>query len=210
MAAVGVVSEREADWSGGFSAPCVRNREPILSVLAEVLATSHRVLEVGSCTGQHAAAFATALPHLLWQPTDQALYVPGLRANLQQNAPANVLPAKQLDVQCDTWPAGDYDAVFTANTLHIMSLVQVEATFLGVGNLLRSESLFLIYGPFNYGGAYTSASNQAFDVSLQRRDPLSGIRDIEYITSLADRHALKLVNDFAMPANNRLLVWRKK
>jgi hypothetical protein len=93
--------------------------------------------------------------------------------------------------------------------LHIMSLVQVAATFAGVGNLLKREGLFLIYGPFNYGGEYTSASNQAFDAALQQRDPLSGIRDIEHIASLADRQALQLANDFAMPANNRLLVWRK-
>jgi hypothetical protein len=209
MATVGPVSEREADWPGGFSAPCVRNSEPILNVLTEVLANSRQVLEIGSCTGQHAVAFATALAHLVWQPTDQALYLPGLQANLQRHAPANLLPALQLDVQHDDWPATNSDAVFTANTLHIMSLVQVAATFAGVGNLLKREGLFLIYGPFNYGGEYTSASNQAFDAALQQRDPLSGIRDIEHIASLADRQALQLANDFAMPANNRLLVWRK-
>jgi len=203
------IPERESDWPGGFSAPCARNREPILSVLTEVLATSRQVLEVGSCTGQHAAAFAIALPHITWQPSDQAVYLAGLQANLQQRAPANVLPPLQLDVQRDVWPDGSYDAVFTANTLHIMSLAQVEATFAGVGTLLRRGGLLLTYGPFNYGGAYTSSSNQAFDADLKFRDPLSGIRDIETISSLGERHSLTLDNDVEMPANNRLLIWRK-
>jgi hypothetical protein len=104
------------------------------------------------------------------------------------------------------WPPIDADAVFTANTCHIMSWPQVERMFEGVGRM-RSVRTFCLYGPFNYGGKHTSESNARFDAMLRGRDPASGLRDFEAIAALAGKIGMALQEDNAMPANNRLLAF---
>jgi hypothetical protein len=181
-----------------FSEACERNRAPILAVLKRVLAQSRRVLEIGSGTGQHAAYFAPELPHLVWQTSDIAEHLPGIRQWV--SAP----PPIELDVD-RPWPVIEADTVFSANTCHIMSWPQVERLFAGIGAL--APRVLALYGPFNYNGRHTSESNARFDAMLRGRDPASGIRDFEAIVALAARHGLQLQEDNAMPANNRLLVF---
>src|SRR5690606_20052958 len=172
------------------------------------------VLEVGSGTGQHAVHFAAAMPWLQWQCTDRAEQLPGIRAWLDEAALDNTPPPLALDVSDATWPrartgSGRFDAVFSANTLHIMGWSDVEAFFRGVGEVLERESgTLVVYGPFNDDGGYTSDSNRDFDAWLQARDPRSGIRDFEAVDELARGVGLRLADDVAMPANNRCLVWR--
>ena len=192
-----------------FSEACERNRDPIVAVLKRVFADRRRVLEIGSGTGQHAAYFAPALPHLEWQPSDVPDNLPSIRAWAADAAAPNLLPPIELDVD-DPFPAVQADAVFSANTCHIMSWPQVERVFAGVGALLPQGGVLAVYGPFNYGGKHTSDSNARFDASLRRRDPLSGLRDAEAMVSLAARHGMALEEDNAMPANNRLLVFRRQ
>ena len=182
-----------------FSEPSERNRAPILAVLKRVLAESKSVLEIGSGTGQHAAYFAPELPHLTWQASDRAENLADIRQWV-----ANPI---ELDVD-KGFPGVDADAVFTANTCHIMSWPQVERMFEGVGSM-RSVKTFCLYGPFNYGGKHTSESNARFDAMLRGRDPASGIRDAEAISTLAGKNGFALAEDNAMPANNRLLVFRR-
>jgi len=181
-----------------FSEASERNREPILAVLKRVFARTRSVLEVGSGTGQHAAYFAPELPHLTWQASDRAENLPDIRQWVTHPAPI------ELDVT-GAWPPGPFDAVFTANTCHIMSWPQVEALFSGVGRL--HPGLFAVYGPFHYGGKPTSEGNARFDAMLRSRDPDSGVRDFEAIVRLAQNERLTLAEDNAMPANNRLLVF---
>lgn len=188
-----------------FSEACERNREPILQVLKRVFADRRRVLEIGAGTGQHAVYFAANLQHLVWQPSDVADNLPSIRAWAADADAPNLAPAIELDVD-RPFPPVDADAAFSANTCHIMSWRQVERMFAGVGSLLPPGGVFALYGPFHHGGAPTSPSNAAFDASLRRRDPRSGVRDIEAITALAARHRMALAEDNAMPANNRLLV----
>lgn len=207
VAGVDAVSDVQGDWPGGFSAACVRNFDPILQILQQQLTCPATVLEIGSCTGQHAVAFAKALPMLSWQTSDQSIYLPGLQANLDKHSVHNVIAPLTLNVVTDTWPDAQYDVIYTANTLHIMSLEQVEASFAGIGRVLADAGRLVVYGPFTYGGGHTSESNAAFDASLKQRDALSGIRDFEYIATLAERQGLSLQQDYEMPANNRLLVW---
>jgi SAM-dependent methyltransferase len=191
-----------------FSEACERNREPILAVLKRVFADRRRVLEIGSGTGQHAAYLAPMLPHLEWQPSDRAENLPSIRAWAADAQVPNLLPAIELDVE-QPFPAVDADAAFTANTCHIMSWPQVERMFAGVGARLPPSGMFAVYGPFNYGGKATSDSNARFDASLRRRDPASGLRDAEAVIALAARNGMGLQEDNAMPANNRLLVFRR-
>jgi hypothetical protein len=184
-----------------FSEASERNRQPILAILQRVFADRKRVLEIGSGTGQHAAYFARGLPHLVWQASDVAANLPGIRQWISQPPPI------ELDVD-KQWPALDFDAVFSANTCHIMSWPQVARMFEGIGTI-GSLKTFCLYGPFNYGGKYTSESNARFDAMLRGNDPASGLRDFEKIRALAERTGLTLEQDDAMPANNRLLVFRR-
>jgi SAM-dependent methyltransferase len=189
---------------------CERNKEPILAVLRVCLAERTQVLEIGSGTGQHAVHFARHLSHLAWHPTEQLGYLPDLAARVRVEGAANLRPPTVLDVRQAVWPARSVDAVFTANTLHIMSWPAVGALYRGVAEVLVAGGVLCIYGPFRYGGKYTSDSNREFDAMLQERDPLSGIRDIEALGELAASYGLSLVADHDLPANNRLLVFQKE
>ncbi|HWD23045.1 MAG TPA: DUF938 domain-containing protein [Burkholderiales bacterium] len=191
------------------SEACERNRAPIFEVLERVFADRRFVLEIGSGTGQHAAYFAPALPHLVWQPSDLAEHLDGIRQWVDDCAAPNLRAPIELDAGRD-WPQLEADAVFSANTCHIMSWPQVERMFAGVGRLLPARGVFALYGPFNYGGRHTSESNARFDAMLRARDPASGLRDFEAINELARRAGLGLEEDNAMPANNRMLVFQKK
>jgi SAM-dependent methyltransferase len=192
-----------------FSAACERNKGPILGYLRTALASAHTVLEIGSGTGQHAVHFAGSLPHLRWQPSDLAPNLPLLHARLEAEGGANLLPPIALDVHARPWGVGPYDAVFTANTLHIVDMAGVEGFFAGVGEVLQAGGTLCVYGPFRYGGAFTTASNAAFDAELRARDPASGIRDFELVTTLAAAQGLAIVADHSMPANNQLLHFRR-
>lgn len=192
-----------------FAPACERNRAPILSVLQRWFADRSRVLEIGSGTGQHAVHFAAAMPQLQWQASDRAEHLPGIRAWLDEAALPNTPAPLVLDVARGPWPAAGFDAAFTANTLHIMGWPDVEALFAGLDRVLGADAVFAAYGPFNYRGDYTSASNREFDGWLRARDPESGIRDFEAVDALARGIGLRLVEDAAMPANNRCVVWTR-
>ena len=193
-----------------FAPACERNRDPILAVLRAHFADRSRVLEIGSGTGQHAVHFAAALPFLLWQASDVAENLPGIRAWLDEaklpNTPAPIV----LDVDRNDWPQTPFDAIFSANTLHIMSWPEVEKLFAALDAITTRDAKLAIYGPFNYEGAFTSESNAAFDASLMKRAPHMGIRDMEAVDALARRADFALIDDVAMPANNRTLVWQRQ
>lgn len=187
---------------------CDRNGPPILAVLRRRFADRQRVLEIGSGTGQHAVYFAAALPGLLWQTSDVPENLPGIRMWLDEAQLANLPAPLMLDVN-GSWPDASYDAVFSANTLHIMSWGEVQRLFAHLDALLTDDAIVAIYGPFNYAGRFTSPSNAAFDASLKERSALMGIRDFEAVDALARSIRLELVEDCAMPAHNRMLIWRR-
>ncbi|MDC0662293.1 DUF938 domain-containing protein [Marinobacter sp. SS21] len=192
-----------------FSQACENNKHPILAQLRRWLPEAGLVLEIGTGTGQHAVCFAEALPTLTWQPSDQ----PGAEAYclpwLAEANRDNIRPPLALDVSASSWPVTAAAAVFSANTAHIMAWPEVEAMFRGVARLLVPASVFCLYGPFNVHGHFTSASNQAFDQYLRSQKASMGIRDIDDLTALASKVGMVLEQDIEMPANNRLLVWRR-
>jgi cyclopropane fatty-acyl-phospholipid synthase-like methyltransferase len=192
-----------------YSESCEQNRAPILEVLRIELTGRARLLEIGSGTGQHAVYFAPEFPQLVWQTSDRSDMHAGIQAWLEDQGSPNILPPLALDVCQDRWPSTRYDAVYSANTAHIMAWSEVECLFAGVGRLLESRGVFCLYGPFNYRGSYTSDTNARFDQWLKARDPASGIKDFEALEKLAEQAGLELQNDYAMPANNRTLVWSK-
>lgn len=186
-----------------------RNREPILAVLREYFADRRHVLEIGSGTGEHAVFFAAALPQLVWQPSDLPANHPGIRSWLAEAGLPNLREPLALDVARDAdWPDERFDAVFSANTLHIMGWPEVRALFANLPRVLAEDAVVAIYGPFNLDGEFTSASNAAFDAQLRAQDPKMGLRDVAEVDALAREAGLALVANLAMPANNRCLVWR--
>lgn len=193
-----------------FSQACENNRQPIFQVLHEVLASSRHVLELGSGTGQHAVYFAPRLSHLIWQTSDLAVNHGAINAWIDEHPAENLRRPVVLDVDRQPWPVTDVDAVFTANTCHIMSWQSVINLFAGLQALLQPGAHVVIYGPFNYGGEFTSDSNARFDQMLKQNAPHRGIRDFEAVNRLAGDAGLTLLDDHAMPANNRLLVWQRR
>jgi hypothetical protein len=83
------------------------------------------------------------------------------------------------------------------------------ALFAALPAILEEGGVLVAYGPFKYGGAFTSASNAAFDVWLKQRAAHSGVRDFEAVDALAHSSGMTLLEDRPMPAHNRALIWRK-
>jgi len=167
------------------------------------------VLEIGSGTGQHAVFFSSQLPQVTWQTSDLPANLPGIKARIEASGLPNLAVPIELDV-LGGWPERLYDFVYSANSFHIMNTTMVAACIEGVGRCLKPGGLFALYGPFNFGGTYTSESNARFDQLLKSRDPESGIRDFEWIEELAGRVQIDLLEDVEMPANNRCLIWKKR
>ena len=192
-----------------FAESSEQNKHAILGVLQDEFAQVQNVLEIGSGTGQHAVFFAAQLSHLRWHASDVVENLPGITLWLSEYRGNNLSGPYALDVTQAAWPLDQVDAVYSANTAHIMHWPAVQAMFTGIGQILQQGGLFCLYGPFNYHGAYTSESNARFDAWLKARDPLSGVRDVDDLGELGAGAGLQLVRDHPMPANNRTLVWEK-
>jgi len=185
------------------------NKEVILEVLSPLFANKHSVLEIGSGTGQHAVYFAQQMPHLQWQTSDLPENHDGIRLWIKDSGLQNIAEPIELNVSARQWPNCQYDAIFTANSFHIMSQENVSDLFAHIAQQLKPQGLLIVYGPFNFNGEFTSPSNQQFDAFLKNRDPKSGIKDFEWLNELATEAGLMFKQDFAMPQNNRILCWQK-
>jgi SAM-dependent methyltransferase len=192
-----------------YSQSAENNRPYILAELEKLFDHPGVVLEIGSGSGQHAVNFAASMDHLTWQPTDRGEYLSGLTPNIQELAGTNVLKPLELDVADEVWPVSEMDYVYSANTLHIMSADHGKELIKGVGRTLKNGGMLALYGPFKYGGEFTTESNENFDLWLKNRDPLSGIRDFESVQQLAIEANMTFLTDIPMPANNQLLVFKK-
>ncbi|MEP1214893.1 MAG: DUF938 domain-containing protein [Marinobacter sp.] len=192
-----------------FSQACENNKQPILERIRSIFTSPGTILEIGTGTGQHAVHFASALPHLVWQPSDR----PGASHHclgwIKDAALTNLLPPVTLDVASERWPLDHLDGAYSANTAHIMAWEEVEAMFSGLAERMTTGMPFCLYGPFSYGGRHTSDSNRQFDHHLRSQAPHMGVRDMDDLLDLAERASFRLESDYEMPANNRLLVWRK-
>lgn len=166
------------------------------------------MLEIGSGTGQHAVYFSALYPWLSWQPSDLLEHHAGITAWIDDSGLENVKAPIELDVRTD-WPESRFDLIFSANTVHIMSSAAVEHLFANMTDCMNEQSVLLLYGPFNYQGNYTSDSNAEFDRWLKQRDANSGIKNFEWLQDIAGESGLKCTEDIDMPANNRILIWRK-
>lgn len=194
-----------------YSAACDRNKAPILDVLKKFITKDDRnLLEVGSGTGQHAVYMAPFFPLLNWYPTDVKENLPGMQLWFDEYQVSNIQAPLILKVGVDQFPAMDIDVIYTANTFHIMSWQECLILMDMMSRKLRKGGRVLIYGPFKYNDQFTSSSNEAFDLQLKQRQPLSGIRSFEHINQFMKEHGLVLRCDQSMPANNQLLVFARE
>ncbi|MES0327675.1 MAG: DUF938 domain-containing protein [Gammaproteobacteria bacterium] len=192
-----------------YAESCDQNRDAILNIIQPLLLSSKSVLEIGSGTGQHAIYFSERLPHIIWNSSDRVENIEDIKLWLSENHTKKTPPPVELDVTQEAWPEISFDTVFTANTCHIMNQRSVEVMFKRIGDLLPDDGQLIIYGPFNYNQQYTSLSNQQFDQWLKLRNPESSIRNFEDLNDLAEKAGMTLVDDYEMPANNRILHWKK-
>ena len=192
-----------------FAPACERNKVPILNRLVGLLPDQGRVLEIGSGTGQHAVFFARRFPSLTWQTSERESELAALSARVEREGPDDMPPPIALDVSQGPWPHDSFDAVFTANTAHIMPWPSVCAMISGVGRSLVRGGCFCLYGPFKQDGEHTAPSNAVFDRGLRERDPLMGVRDRVEVDAVALREGLRPNQRLLMPANNFLLVYRR-
>lgn len=193
-----------------FSPSCERNKQAITEQLKIELSRHSTVLEIGTYSAQHAMFICEQMPHITWQPSDQAQHVDLITKNLTHYPLANINTVLTLDVsKSEEWPKIQFDTVFTANTLHIMSQKHVELFFKHVACCIKLGGKLCIYGPFKYKGDFTSDSNAAFNQWLKDKDELSAIRDFELVNTLAMKQGLTFISDTPMPANNQFIVWQK-
>ncbi|MBU2977992.1 DUF938 domain-containing protein [Alteromonas sp. C1M14] len=190
-----------------YSQSCENNKDPILAILKQTFAASNNVLEVGSGTGQHAVHFASNLPHLVWQTSDQLDYHDGLRQRLAAFPTDNVLPPIALKVGESSLPFARFDSVFSANTAHIMQQAEIAQMMKALSDDLPADGCFCQYGPFIENGEFNSQGNADFHEYLVTNG-YGGYRDIDELKSWAPN--LSLIEIHRMPANNLLLEWRKK
>lgn len=190
-----------------FSQACENNKHAILSQLKTHFSVSKQVLEVGSGTGQHAVYFAKHLPHLHWHTYDQVQYHAGIQAWIDDSHLPNISNPLSLTLPQDSLPPFTFDAVFTANTAHIMQKPAIQALMKSVALRLPTQGVFCQYGPFTENGRFSSDSNAAFHEKLIR-EGYGGYRDITELLEWAQ--GLELAEQVKMPANNLLLVWQKK
>lgn len=189
-----------------YAAAAARNAAPILDVLRHELRHCSTLFEIGSGTGQHAVAVAAELPDLTWQTSDLEQSHGGIRAWITDAGLGNVLPPVGFDVLIAETNGKTYDAVFSANTAHIMSYDAVIRMFELAGAMLSEGGVFCLYGPFSRGGVFSTPSNEAFDASLRARNAAMGIRDLDELEALAAENCMQLQRVYAMPTNNLLLV----
>jgi SAM-dependent methyltransferase len=190
-----------------FAQAAEQNKDVILQAIRPYL--RGKVLEIGSGTGQHAVYFAGLLPELHWQTSDLEPNLSGIRAWIDDSGLDNLPPPLLLDA-VGSWPGSEFDTIYTANSFHIMDNTAVADCIEGCGGCLSTGGHLIVYGPFNYAGNFTSASNAGFDAMLKANDPGSGIKDYEWLDSLAESAGMTLVADVEMPANNRSLIWKKR
>jgi hypothetical protein len=188
-----------------------RNRDPIAAVLREVLPERGLVLEVASGAGEHAVHFARAFPGLVWQPSDpSADALASIAVHAADAGVANLKAPVMLDAAEETWPVNRADAMLCINMVHISPWAACVGLMRGAGRLLDAGSPLILYGPYRRAGVETAPSNEAFDRSLQSRNPLWGLRDVDDVVAEALRNGLALERVVEMPANNLILVFRKQ
>ncbi|WP_411341319.1 DUF938 domain-containing protein [Sphingopyxis sp. J-6] len=188
-----------------------RNRDAIAAVLADWLPAQGTVLEVASGSGEHVVHFAAAFPGLLWQPSDpDPAALTSIAAWSAEGGLANIALPLPLDAAAPDWPLAAADAVLCINMVHISEWAATVGLFTQSAKLLQKGAPLILYGPYFRKDHPTAPSNSAFDDSLRARNAEWGVRWLEDVTELAEARGFVLAEVREMPANNLMLLYRRK
>ena len=180
-------------------------------MLEEWLPPRGPVLELASGTGEHAVAFARHFPQLDWQPSDANPDALRSIAAWREAQPSdNLAPPLALDARDRDWPVERADAILSINMVHISPWAAALGLLDGAARLLAAGAPLILYGPWIERGVATAPSNLAFDADLRARDPEWGLREVEAFAAAAAERGLDLVERRAMPANNLMLLLRRR
>ncbi len=204
---------------GRLEAPAFqRNHEPIWAAISGFLQTARGdLLEIGSGTGQHAAAFAARVPQLTWWPSDMmAAHLASIEGWRRHAGYNNLRTPQRIDLTDPAWNwSGDeglghpVTAILCINVLHICPWTASKNLIAGAGRLLRPGGRLFIYGPFKRAGEHTAPSDAAFDATLRAENPDWGVRDVNDLSVLARAAGLSRPEISAMPANNLVLTFTR-
>ena len=193
------------------SPSAARNRDAILAVLRRALPSRGIVLEIASGTGEHVVHFAAGLPGLTFQPSDpDAIHRASVDARIRHSCLPNIRAALDLDTTWRIWPIAAADAVFCSNMIHIAPWPAALGLIAGAAQRLSLDGSLFLYGPFQHGGQHSAESNLAFDADLKSRDADWGVRDLEIVAAEAARAGFAGPEITDMPANNLLVMFRRK
>jgi hypothetical protein len=197
----------------------LRNREPILAVLQEVLPPTGTVLEISSGTGEHGVFFTPRLQPRHWLPSDPNPIARASIAAWQAELPSDTLhPPIFLDVRDSVWAVEQPEmnlsepiwAIANINMIHISPWTACLGLMAGAERILPQSGILYLYGPFKQNDTHISPSNAQFDQSLRLQNPEWGVRDLEAVTAVAEAHNLVLLKTVAMPANNLSVVFQRR
>jgi hypothetical protein len=192
------------------SPAALRNREPLVQVLGDLLPRAGTVLEIASGSGEHVRYFATAFPDLSWQPSDiDSRALGSIGEHRVEAGLPNFLPPVRLDAADPAWPLTSADAVLCINMVHIAAWDASEGLFGGAARVLAAGCPLILYGPFRFDGAFTAPSNAAFDRGLRAENPNFGVRDAVELAALAEASSFRAERTLVMPANNHVLLYRR-
>ncbi|MEM1317461.1 MAG: DUF938 domain-containing protein [Pseudomonadota bacterium] len=192
-----------------FSQAAERNRHDIAPKLRARIQDGANVLEIASGTGQHILHFSEVMPNIIWQPSDRSLEEFALRDKVVAAKRDNLLAPLQIDVMKFPDFEETYDAVYSANCIHVMPSANLEPFVVGAAKALKPGGMMMLYGPFKYDGRFTTESNEQFDAFLRGTYEDGGIRDFERVDELAEANGMSFHSDTDMPANNQFIIWRK-
>jgi len=195
--------------SRSFSPAAERNQRPIFDAIDSLLPPQARVIEIGAGTGQHAEGFTRRRSDLHWLATDRPDRIQELEAVAASTGSPPRFGVARLAIGQDPWPDESFDIVYTANTLHIMPWPCSAQLIAGAAEALSNKGLLICYGPFKEGDRHNADSNRSFDESLRRRDPAMGLRDLIELRALGQAASLPVVGEIDLPANNRLIIFKK-
>jgi hypothetical protein len=192
-----------------FAPAAERNKHAILQALRAELSSQDQVFEIGSGTGQHLCHFAERMPDIVWQPSDVAAQLEGIKQWQHEAQLANLLPPVEFDLRTTALDAIQASVCYSANTLHIISWALVKRLFECAAVILDIDGKLCIYGPMRFNGKHVSDSNYQFDLQLRNADADSGIRDIADLDKIALQAGFDTARIMPLPANNHLLVWQR-